>query len=701
MSFDMEKLYQLLPAYYRVRDTEQGSSLKALLSVIVEQVAVLEEDLDQLYDDQFIETCAEWVVPYIGDLVGTRQLFVFPDAAFSQRAQVANTLAYRRRKGTAAVIEQLARDVTGWNASVVEYFRLLAATQYMNHLRPGNISTADLRKWELLERLNTPFEGITRTVDVRRIETKRGKYNIPNVGIFLWRINSYSLTRSPAFKVDNFRYLFDVLGREITLYNRPETEDEITHLAEPTNVPMPFTRLILAQYLDTYYGPGKSILIRKDGKDVLPAETSPPASPPSGELSHLITVCDLSDLEDPDGIVIGWTNMPEDKIAIDPVLGRIAFPSNQNPPTKVEVSYHYGFSAELGGGQYPRPGLANATVNVTPGGPGPSLADTIAAAAQKEIIRIDSSGKMEGDITIHLNPGQSLSLQAKSGKRPVIIGSIKIAPAKDAEVTFNGLLITGGIEVTGTEKIKLTLRHCTLVPWLDENDGSPEPPAAPAVKWLESGCSGTLILARTISGRLITGDGIDIEISDTIVDGLEDNRTALAANDDGDSAAGEVKIMRSTVIGTVYVRELELAENSIFTGIVTSERRQQGCVRFSYLPGDSSVPSRFYCQPDLAIKQAIKDTGKQVTELSSGELDTIVQEVNTWLKPCFTSRCYSQPGYMQLHAACPKEIHTGADDEAEMGVFHNLYQPQREANLRARLDEYLRFGLEAGIFYGT
>src|SRR5262249_22656726 len=88
MSFDTERLYELLPAFYRVRDAEQGEPLKALLSVIAEQVAVLEEDLAQLYDDQFIETCAEWVVPYIGDLVGTRSLFVLPNVKkLSQRAQ--------------------------------------------------------------------------------------------------------------------------------------------------------------------------------------------------------------------------------------------------------------------------------------------------------------------------------------------------------------------------------------------------------------------------------------------------------------------------------------------------------------------------------------------------------------------------------------------------------------------------------------
>jgi hypothetical protein len=36
-----------------------------------------------------------------------------------------------------------------------------------------------------------------------------------------------------------------------------------------------------------------------------------------------------------------------------------------------------------------------------------------------------------------------------------------------------------------------------------------------------------------------------------------------------------------------------------------------------------------------------------------------------------------------------------------MGAFRRLYQPQREINLRLRLDEYLRFGLEAGVVFAT
>jgi hypothetical protein len=36
-----------------------------------------------------------------------------------------------------------------------------------------------------------------------------------------------------------------------------------------------------------------------------------------------------------------------------------------------------------------------------------------------------------------------------------------------------------------------------------------------------------------------------------------------------------------------------------------------------------------------------------------------------------------------------------------MGAFHDLFGPQRAANLRARLAEYTPAGMEAGIFYAT
>ena len=109
-----ERLYGLLPAIYRLRDAAEGEPLRALLAVIGDELGLVDDDISRLYDNWFIETCQEWVVPYIGDLLGVQGLYPIQAAGFTQRAYVANTVAYRRRKGTAAVLEQLARDVTGW-----------------------------------------------------------------------------------------------------------------------------------------------------------------------------------------------------------------------------------------------------------------------------------------------------------------------------------------------------------------------------------------------------------------------------------------------------------------------------------------------------------------------------------------------------------------------------------------------------------
>ena len=234
MTPEAEQAVRLLPALYRVRDAEQGEPLRALCAVIAQDIAVLRENLDQLYDDQFIETCADWVARYIGELIGT-DLFMGVRAHRSAAAKVANTIAYRRRKGTATVLEQLARDVTGWNARVVE-FSMLESSQHMNHIRPTHAVTPDLRDWEALERRDTAFNTLAHSVDVRGVETKQGRYNIPNIGLYLWRLDAFSQTRSPAFRIDDERYLFSALGHDVQLFTRPESETDITHLAEPLNV---------------------------------------------------------------------------------------------------------------------------------------------------------------------------------------------------------------------------------------------------------------------------------------------------------------------------------------------------------------------------------------------------------------------------------------------------------------------------------
>jgi hypothetical protein len=154
---------------------------------------------------------------------------------------VANTIGYRRRKGTLAVLEQLAFDVTGWRAKAVEFFQLLATTQYAKHIRLGNLRP-DLRQANALELLGGPFENDAHTAEVRRIESGRGRYDIPNIGLFLWRLQSYPITRGTARRAGSSpfpddSYTFNPLGLDEPLFNLPQTEEQITDLAQEVDVP--------------------------------------------------------------------------------------------------------------------------------------------------------------------------------------------------------------------------------------------------------------------------------------------------------------------------------------------------------------------------------------------------------------------------------------------------------------------------------
>ena len=238
-----------------LQDKATRGPLKSLFAIIAEQVEVLEESLLQSYDDLFIETCQEWVVPYIGDLVAVKGLWDSPDGSFSLRAAIANTLTDRRRKGTVSVLESIARDVTNWDANVVEYFQLLATTQFMNHIRPSNLGMADIRKanWKLL---NTPFDSYARRAEMRNVETTLGKYNIPNIGIFLWRIKQQRLENSPALPLDDRRFFFDAIGRNTQLITNPQPDNPDTQRATPLNVAMPISRWMLLSDFAAYNGDG-------------------------------------------------------------------------------------------------------------------------------------------------------------------------------------------------------------------------------------------------------------------------------------------------------------------------------------------------------------------------------------------------------------------------------------------------------------
>jgi hypothetical protein len=156
------------------------------------------------------------------------------------------------------------------------------------------------------------------------------------------------------------------------------------------------------------------------------------------------------------------------------------------------------------------------------------------------------------------------------------------------------------------------------------------------------------------------------------------------------------------VLGLVYATEMPLASETIFSDPPRVERRQVGCVRFSYVPAGARTPRQYRCQPDQEVARRLEEAERlastQSRTLLPGEREAIRIATERATVPTFTAARYGQPGYGQLARACPAPIRTGAEDDGEIGAFHFLQQAQRLQNLRASLDEYLRFGLEAGVF---
>ncbi len=740
----IDRLYRNLPAIYRIRDAEHGYPLQALLRTISEQVNLVEDDIARLYDNWFIETADDWAVPYIADLLGFRpvpnagtpaQILDEEGRALNRvlvpRREIANLIRNRRRKGTIALLEDLSRDVAGWPARAVEFFKLLDRAQHLNHPHLERLGTVSLRDMQALDQVDTPFDPLAHSVDVRRANSRyvrgehRNRYNIPNVGVFAWRMRSYPVTRTPAYCVEDVGahcYTFSVLGQDAPLYRRPQPEPGPHHIAEEANLPVPIRRHAMETSPDVFYGEGRSLAIWAEQWAGYDSSQPLPVS--------ALIVADLSD----------WQYKPaRGKVAIDPVLGRLMFPPTQLPKKGVRVSYRYGFSADIGGGEYLRPmsqpaeaftlyrvGEARAEEPQLM----PRIADALRQwredAPQHAVIELANSGVWVEPVHIRLRPGQTLALRAANGVRPVIRlidwqtdlpDALTVELDVGSRFALDGVIVTGRpVHVSAPRQpetyaddaantpncaAELLIRHCTLVPgWGIDCDCEPERPAEPSLELHQ--VKARVRIERSILGSIqlqqdeVGSDPIPMSIEDSIIDAAGGEHEAIGGA--GSAVAHAIlTIKRSTIFGVVEVHAMELAENSLFNDCLNVARRQIGCMRFCHVPRHCRTPRRYRCQPDEVVA-AVRALRLQASAAGDHEAERIASEVLR-VRPRYDARRYGHPAYARLSAHCAEEIKRGADDESEMGVYHHLFQPQREANLRARLDEYTPAGMTVGLFF--
>ena len=383
------------------------------------------------------------------------------------------------------------------------------------------MATPDLRSTEALwwiKKQSGAFDDLAHTGDVRRIAAaptgSRGRYNIPNIGIFLWRTAAVPLSRSPLVPhaADRQRYRFDAHGADAPLFGRPRTEDEITHLAEPFDVPLPLGRRWLSDHLGDYYGSGRTLQL----------ETQTGAGDPAAVLSGDVRICDLSD--DPGGGTAWVHQPPGGKVAIDPVLGRVYFGTALGPDERALGRHHYGLAVPVGAGGYTRGDGAGAPAGQVVAG-GAALQPGLDAIAGGGTMLITDSDRYVGTPTVRATtaaagaPDTRVRIRAADHSRPVLVAgaAVKVAMGPRTSVSLDGLLVTGGpivLEESGDTGVRtLELVSCTLTPGQARTTaGAPRNPDRASLIVLDP--FAIVRLDRCVVGPIVAVEGARITLTD-------------------------------------------------------------------------------------------------------------------------------------------------------------------------------------------
>jgi hypothetical protein len=723
-----DKLWSLLPAIYRAEDSENFESagpLRELVNRIGLQAAILRRSNDRLWEDQSIETCDDWAIAYIGDLLATN-LVASLDAR-EQRRDVAKTIYYRRRKGTVAILEEIANDITGWDARVVEFFRHLSRSRH--NLDPaiglpsetsdpaGNRTLqqaqglvgaltktpmgglADLRQVYGATKTHSAFDEFFYTADLRRGKGQVGWHNIPRLGVFLWRLISFPvgvpidspLTKTVPnqgigvtpvqYKACPDHYTFDPTGREIPLFAHASHPfgDRWISLAE-WQLPTAISKPLLAQELQNLYANQSAVAINFKSLGIFDGQ------------GNLIPVAQITaDSRD-------WASRKANiAFLIEPEKGKVI---KGKKASSVEndllMTYHYGFASPIGAGAFdhrilrqtstPKPAPQQDVI-----GGGNTLVTSLTTLAPTGTLTIlDSLTYTEVSDLVNI---QKVTLQAENNTRSLIrlpapnpnVKEWIFSGAEGSELILEGLFISGGNLVLQGNFDQVTLRCCTLDPgeagiapavYAQAVDGRD---LIPCQIWVE-GKIHQLTIDRCIMGSIRTRkdtDGFDgaiatLMVTDSILQSLGTEQVITITS-------GKVNLTRCTVLGSASIHQLEASE-CILDGVITVENYQQGCVRFSAWTTGSVLP-RPYESVEIAPMAAL-----------------------------FSSRRFGQPSYVQLQlgadaAIVPGQtgatITAGSQDGSEMGAFAREKSPIKERSLRIKYEEYMPLGLIPVIIYVT
>ena len=372
------------------------------------------------------------------------------------------------------------------------------------------------------------------------------------------------------------------LGNDMPLFNNPQTEEPVTHLARPIDVPDPIGLRVMDAHLPDYYGQSVQVLV--NGAAVDPAQ---------------VRVCNLKD-DAP-----AWLSQPGDgKIVIDPRSGRLVLPTSIAPGAgdAVTVSFHRGFSAAMGGGEYAR--AASFAVAPNAGGPvqrvpadQPTIQGALNALGGAGVVEIADNGTYAEALSIDASVANAtLELRAADGFMPTLLlqAGLDVRGAAHTTVALNGLQIAqapirvpAAPDASGrpNQLSALRITHCTLVPGgaIDRNNQPADPAAASLVVELPDTA---LTLAQSISGAIRSDPSTSTTASDSIIDATVFTSVAYAGLDAA-SAGGTLSLDAVTVIGKINAKVMKRISNSVLLAALSP-----------------ATPGRHPCSPSAASSAA-------------------------------------------------------------------------------------------------
>jgi hypothetical protein len=719
------KLWRLIPEVYRIADAQgpgDNGPLREMVDRLGVQVSVIRRGVDRLWEDQSIEACDDWVVPYLAELLGTR---IAPGMdARGARVDVAKSIHYRRRKGTVAVLEELATNVTGWEVRVVEFFRQLARTRHnldpaigvrvdqLELPRPKahppdlpHLTVLPRAEGLLGPRTGTPMGGFAHlrpplgrvpgafdetfhTADLRRGGETTGWYDIPRLGVFIWTLRSFGLgpTTPVEYAACHGQYTFDPTGREVQLFAAASRAQGVglgdTWVSpEQYQLPGPITVPLLEGFAAQLYPASLAVTV-----DV------------AGTWTPLEWVTLLEPF--PAG--------PSQRTKVRPELGRF-WVSPHGAGDQLRVTYCYALAASIGAGPYDRRplGLASANVPVPEAfvsEGGGDLQAKLAAVAPSGTVTISDSltydsvsavGSWSQPVTrIVLRSDNGLEGQAarpvvrlKPGATPA---QLVITGAPNGSLRIEGIYFCGMSLVLRGDFDTVELACCTFDPGatgatttygkaVDGRDLVPTP------IWIE-GTVKQMTADRCILAPIATrtdtsadlpaerqparpGHVESLTIRDSILQAIPTGGDATFPGAGLMLDSGQVSLLRTTVVGDARVHRLDASE-CILHGNFQVADQQNGCVRFSAWTTGSRLPRKY---------ESVEMHGEAGVLLS---IDI------------------ANPDYMRLRPDADRRtvtgqpsVLTGGPTGSEFGVYAAERAPIRRRAIAFKFDEFMPLGL--------